>query len=419
MLGRQGNKALEYDVAVVGGGMVGICVSQLLSQSLPSLRLAIIDSQSLEPTQKPRNYQADVRTTAVSSQSVKILSTMGGWNELVQHSTPIAQVHVSDRGHIGSSSFSKEENDGKYLGYVLENRWVNDQLLSLISKNEAIDRLGDITVQSAQINAKGALLTVLQNGDEGPLSLSCKLLVIADGAQSRIRDQLGISCDTHDYRQSAVIANVEYERHHGGVAFERFTDEGPLALLPLGESENASLSSLVWTIPEQQIDSVMNWSDQQFLSALQARFGFRLGHFVKVSQRYSFPLKRVVAREQVRSSVVVMGNAAHFLHPVAGQGFNLALRDSAMLSRVLSEAFSEGRSIGEYKTLAKYARAQAKDQMITTHLSHQLNRSFADKRISTQAWRNISLLGLNMFLPLKKNFFGQMMGHGDLVRHLG
>jgi ubiquinone biosynthesis UbiH/UbiF/VisC/COQ6 family hydroxylase len=242
--------------------------------------------------------------------------------------------------------------------------------------------------------------------------LNCKLAVIADGGDSPMRRALGIEARVGDYAQTAIIANVAFSQAHQGVAYERFTVEGPLALLPLGEKPEARTAALVWTLPEPRAIQVQALPEREFLAELQASFGHRLGRFERVSQRYAYPLRLIEACEQVRSHLVLVGNAAHFLHPVAGQGFNLALRDCGALAEALVMAERRGQPLGELGVLQGYQRQQAQDQALTTAFSDRLVRVFSSDYLPHAALRHLGLLGLELVPALKQGFATTAMGRG-------
>ncbi len=387
---------------------MGLSLAQLLSQAFPARHITLIDRFSLEAPESLYQPSFDYRSTAISRDSADIFERLGVWSSLNEHATAIRRVHVSDRGHAGKTSYSERDNNGCALGYVVDNAWLGRVLAEQVLNLPNVRRIAPAVVNSLRVGVDGAHLEISENNHN--YQLRCQLAIVADGADSAIRQGLGIMTEVHDYHQSAVIANVAFEKPHQGVAYERFTEDGPVALLPHGECDSANTSSLVWTTPEAKVDEVLQWPEEVFLSALQKAFGYRLGKFTKVGARLHYPLKRVVAKEQARSSIVLMGNAAHALHPVAGQGFNLALRDAECLTSTLVKASERGESLGALSVLNTYVTQQQKDQWLTTNLSHGFNRIFADARLPVQGLRNAALIALNLGAPIKKSFFDQMMG---------
>lgn len=406
------------DVAIVGGGMVGLSLALLIAHKTPSIRVTVVEAHSLMPSLSMYQPSYDDRSTAVSSNSATIFQQLGLWHDIAQHITPISCVHVTDRGHLGSTSYAEQDNAKQALGFVVNNRWLGQCLAKKITQMDNVNVIAPAKASDIKFYAGGAsvVLEGTLDGDEKCSGkLDCELLVVADGAQSTLRQKMGIATATDDYHQVALIANVEFENSHQGVAYERFTRTGPLALLPIGEQAKASKSALVWTTPKDAINDVMAWDDDTFLSNLQKAFGYRLGHFLKVGARHHYPLKCIIAKEQVRSSMVLMGNAAHYLHPVAGQGFNLALRDCLHLSRQLDKQYQRSENLGKLSGLQEYIEAQQSDQWLTVNMSHSFNTLFSNDRLPAQAGRNLGLLCLGLFQPAKDMFFNRMMGKGARI----
>ena len=301
------------------------------------------------------------------------------------------------------------------LGCVVPNAWIGRVLISQIQSLASVAVLAPATVSRLRPVVGGAELEVETEGKTQ--TLRTQLAIIADGAQSPLRQSLGIDNQVQDYQQSAIIANIGLEDAHQGIAYERFTDEGPMAMLPLGGSKDGKLSALVWTQPSAQAEEVLALSDEDFLQRLQQRFGHRLGRFVSLGKRDSYSLSLSVASEQIRSSIVVMGNAAHFLHPVAGQGFNLALRDCAALAAVLTEAREQ--PLGSLKILNRYLQQQQLDQQATIHFSDQLTKLFSTDSLPQAALRALGFIGLECMPPAKYWLTQQTMGSAGRSVKLG
>tara|TARA_B100000902_G_C27017501_1_gene767942 strand:- start:48 stop:782 length:735 start_codon:yes stop_codon:yes gene_type:complete len=226
-------------------------------------------------------------------------------------------------------------------------------------------------------------------------------VVVADGAESKTARKLGIQTKSTDYKQHAIIANIRLQKSHSGIAYERFTDQGPMALLPLPDSGGEHRGALVWVLPQDSAEDVMQITDDTFLEKLQSRFGYRAGHFERVGKRSSYPLTLRLSNEQVRRNIIIMGNAAHSLHPVAGQGFNLSLRDASSLSKTLEGALIKGQSIGSLDVLERYAESQHLDQRNTIFFSDNLTKFFSGSSATVAAMRNFGLLGFDLFPPLR------------------
>ncbi len=396
------------DIVIVGGGMVGATLAALLAHLRDDWRIVLVEAFNL-PVEGAPPFQPsyDDRSTALAYGSVQLLKQIGIWDSLAQYATPIRQVHVSDRGHFGGSVIDADDLQLDAVGQVVANAHLGRTLFHHISQCDSISILAPASVEQVKPLAQGVQLTI--NSGSETSKIQSKLAVIADGAESSLRASLGIDVDIETYRQSAVIANVTLEQSHNNIAYERFTDYGPMALLPL-DGQGGCQSALVWTQPEEQVEAIMTLSDQAFLDELQLRFGFRLGHFTRVGKRDCYPLQLMVAKEQVRSSIVVMGNAAHFLHPVAGQGFNLAIRDCAALAAELNRAQQHNEAIGSLAVLQGYEQQQKNDQLATIQFSDKLTRLFSTTQLPAAALRAFGLFGLETLPGAKQLFASQTMG---------
>lgn len=402
-------QTIECDIAIIGGGMVGTSLASLLAASQPQLRIALLEAQPFAQADELHFQPSfDARSTALSYGTAKVLRELGVWQHLQQHLTPIAQVHVSDRGHFLGGVIDAAENNLDAVGYVVENAWLGKVLLAQVQAQNNIQCFAPATVTGLAPQQAGALLSVTTS--EQRFYLKTALAVIADGGDSPLRHALGINTQTRAYGQTAIITNVEFSEPHQGVAYERFTADGPIALLPLGESKQAQQAALVWTLPAAQADAMLALNDADFLAQLQQRFGFRVGHFTRVAKRYSYPLQLVLAEEQIRSHLVLLGNAAHFLHPVAGQGFNLALRDCVCLVETLREAIAQQKNPGDLAVLQHYLQKQTLDQQITVEFSDKLVRLFSSEYLPFVALRHLGLLSLESIPLIKQQFIAQTMG---------
>ena len=405
----------HYDIVIVGGGMVGISLALLLRAQQP-WNILLIEAQELASSDGPVSgaYSSsfDARSTALSWSSKNIYQSIGLWPQLKKHLSAIAQIHVSDRGHVGMTRIDAGDANVDALGYVVENQWLGSVLLNQRTKTD-IQLLGSCKLETIEPLASGMRLQ-LQQADKDLQTIETKLLVIADGAGSTTAQQLGIQSQSTPYDQTGIIANVSLEKPHGGVAYERFTDQGPMALLPLADFKGRPRSALVWTQPRAMAETLMAADEQAFLEQLQLRFGYRLGHFKQLGKRVAYPLALTTATEQVRRHLVVMGNAAHSLHPVAGQGFNLSLRDAAALANSLAEA---GDRIGDLAVLQNYQQQQAIDQRNTVLFSDSLPKLFGLSSSIVALGRNSGLLAMDL-IPSLRNSFAQF-GMGMATREPG
>ncbi len=397
-------------VVIAGGGMVGVSLALALERQAPSLDVTLVESFPLEPPEAgfEDSYTPsfDARSTALSYGSSLLYSGWGLWDGIAAQVRLIDTIHVSEQGRFGSTLMRAADYHWPALGYVVENAWLGNSLLRALLDG-SVRTVSPARVERAESRDDGASL-VLEGGDR----LEADLLVVADGANSSLRTSLGIGHREHRYAQQAIIANIGHRLDHEGRAFERFTPRGPLAMLPLPREPGASRarSALVWTLPQADAEALLDSSDGDFLARLQKEFGYRLGRLEQLGKRHSYPLALVEAEEQVRSGVVVMGNAAHALHPVAGQGFNLALRDVARLASCLAQAVECGTSPGDLEVLLGYRDAQATDQAQTTAFSDRLPDLFMQEDLAVSALRDLGLFALDLAPGLKREFVRRTAG---------
>ncbi len=413
------NSCSKQRIVIVGGGMVGISLALMLSKTLASsiqqgdISIVLVEQFPLNNKASMGQPSFDDRSTALSSGTSTILCGIDCWSELKAAASPIKRIHISDKGHFNGAQLQASDYQLDALGYVLENKRLGSVLMAQLQQ-EKINCIAPAQVTRCVARKAGYQLTVsLAEADS--LDLHADLLVLADGADSPLRNQLGIDTEMIDYQQSALIANVALDSSHDGIAYERFTDEGPIALLPLTSSQSLSSqeqhrAALVWTIPQNQLDHIASLDSDQLLNHLQKRLGFRAGKINTIGQKQLYPLQLVKAKEQIRSHLVVMGNAAHFLHPVAGQGFNLAIRDCWSLARHVAAAAEKGMPIGTYTSLKNYIEQQHIDQAFTIGITDSLVTLFSSAHLSKSVVRQLGLLGLNTMPKFKKIFAGQMMG---------
>ena len=392
---------IDTDIAIIGGGMVGITAALLLAARLPGARIQLLERFALHAA-APYQPSFDQRATAIAAGSFEALAALDLQTALAPVSGAIRQVQVSDRGHWGHATIHASEQGLPALGWVVPNAALGQQLLQRLTDTPAIHTAAPVVVQQLRAVSGGYQL-ITDSGE-----MRARLVIMADGADAgSLKSQLGIAQSRTDYQQTAVIANVATSLPHQGRAFERFTDWGPMALLPLAAPDQCAL---VWTLNAEQ-RGLADASDADFLAQLQQRFGDRLGHFTRVGVRDCYSLALVEAREQVRSHLVLLGNAAHFLHPVAGQGFNLSVRDIAALANVLADAHSRGEALGTLDQLSRYQQLRARDQWLTTQYSHQLVHWFSSADWLQILPRQLGLMALQALPGVKHWLAQQSLGH--------
>jgi 2-octaprenyl-6-methoxyphenol hydroxylase len=381
------------DVAIAGGGMVGLSLAAALAE-LP-LEVAVIEPVAPDADAQP---SFDSRTTALSNSSRRVLEGIGAWAAVAAGATPIRRIHVSERGSFGTAILTAEEQGVASLGHTVENRQLGRSLRARVA---AQPRIG---LRHARVSAVTPGADALRLETDGGQSLHARLVVAADGAQSAVRAALGIGAVVSDYAQHAVIAHVDTTRFHDHTAYERFTSEGPIAVLPIGEGRSA----VVWTLAPDAARRALAIDDAMFLSELQAAFGFRLGRFTRVGRRQSYPLALTRAERLTAPRAVILGNAAQSLHPVAGQGFNLALRDVALLAELLADA--SGADPGDPALLGRYAEERAPDRVAVIRFTDALVRGFGLPLGPARRARGRGLVLFDLLQPVKHEFARRTMG---------
>lgn len=405
---------MHYDVVIAGGGMVGAALACALS-TVPELSVLILDSAigvKEVSTKEHRSeyeyrYQYDARSITLARGTAEVFHQIGIWSKLREFASPIQEIIVSEKGHFGQSRINAREEKVPALGYVVENHWLMQVFYEFLKESPNISIEAPAVIQSAKANTSGYQVEAFHQQEQTLKQYQASLLVVADGANSEIRDQLGISVERFDYRQSAIVANLTPEKSHEWRAYERFTPSGPLALLPLINNRCAA----VWTMTTgKRTDELAGDNDRYFLEALESEFGRRLGTFTKIGQRVVYPLQKIVANEQVRPNLVVLGNAAHTLHPVAGQGFNLSVRDVVALTVHARNQRARCACIGDLGGLLDYQNQRLADQSKITQFSDKLLRLFMMKNLTVGLARNIGLVTFDLWPGAKKMLAKHAMG---------
>ena len=403
---------MTYDVAIVGGGMVGATLAVALAPL--NLRVALIEAIPHNAAAQP---SFDERTTALSNGSRRILEAIGVWSALDAAATPIAKIHVSDQGRFGFARIDAKEQGLKAMGYVVANRALGSALWSRLSSQET-KVFCPAVLSGLTANDEAVKIEFAESGAK--IAIDAKLIVAADGTQSVVRSAFGVAAEVRDYGQTAVITTVLPQRFHDNVAYERFTPEGPLALLPL----DGGRCTLVLTLAKDAAESALAWSDQEFLAEVQRRFGFRLGRFLKVGRRVPYPLSLTQSERTSAPRCVIIGNAAQGLHPVAGMGFNLGLRDVASLAELIAEnarGAADARKHadpGNAQLLHEYDAWRRADRGGVIAFTDGLVRMFSNPSSVVARVRNLGLLAFDLLPPAKSALSRLSTGGGGRVPKL-
>jgi len=409
-------KHAQYDVVIIGGGMVGLSLAYALQNLLHKKNLQktssilLLESQPLK-TDEVRQPGFDVRSTVLSFGTMEYLKSLGLWDAIKPKAEAIKTIHVSDQKRFGHVHINAEEADVDALGEVVENQALGLVLNKAVIETKGIEICSPVQVNLISHQQDSALLEC--QSDKATFNVNASLVVLADGGRSGLSEKLGIYRKQENYNQVAVIANVAFSKNHHNVAYERFTPNGPLALLPLTKFEDKNRAALVWTQRAENYKEILELSDEDFLVRLQQEFGQRLGTFFKVGERAAFPLSLQEAQEQIRHNLVLLGNAAHALHPVAGQGFNLAFRDAMRLAENIAESIASGENPGSYNRLEEYLIATKLDQQLTIGFSDYLTKFFSSNQKALIWFRKFGLLSIELLLPLKQMLARQAMGVAD------
>ncbi|PPK53641.1 2-octaprenyl-6-methoxyphenyl hydroxylase [Marinobacter persicus] len=403
---------LDTDLIIAGGGLAGATLALAMARVVPELRVTVVETVPLAPDALPEDYQPsyDARSTALAWGSRLIFEELGLWSAVSEHATPIRHIHVSDRGHFGATRLHAQDHGQEALGYVVDNRWMGLCLMRALL-DTGVEWQAPAEVTGMTPTEQGVCVNVLKDGE--PLTLTGQCLVVADGGRSGLREKLGFQARTEDYGQNALIANVSTGESHQFVAYERFTDTGPMALLPHGSPKQpGNQSALVWTLSDTALHDILSLSDEQKCRKLQERFGWRLGAFTRIGECYHYPLKLSTVDEAVRPGVALVGNAAHALHPVAGQGFNLALRGLVTLVEQFRQGVDRGVAIGNLSVLGEYQRLHRQDWRQTVQFSDSLIRLFGQPLAPVTLARDAGLMGLDLVPGAKRWFARKAMGTG-------
>lgn len=395
---------MDYDVVIIGGAMAGATLALALSaKTQGQMRIAIVEKQA------PQQHQQsgfDARCIALSDGSCQRLNRIQLpdkqrlWQKIQGIATPIKQIHVSDKGHSGIVEFSAHEFELEALGAVVELQQMGQCLLQAMQQYPHLDYLAPQQVE--QIEYLPSAVKIRLKNDR---TLRAKLLVGADGSRSQVASAASIEQQLQrEYGQTAIITNVQVQQPHQYRAFERFTDEGPLALLPMA----GNLMSLVWCVKQPQ--ALMSLDENAFLQQLQQRFGWRLGKLQQCGKRFAYPLNLYRAAQHIQPRTALVGNAAQTLHPVAGQGFNLGIRDLMALADVVADNFAAQQDIGDYALLQRYEEIRQADQQHIIQLTDSLVSVFANNLLPLQLARNLGLMALSQCRLAKQHFAKATLG---------
>lgn len=420
-LSNVGKKAAitEQQVLIAGGGHVGLSFALLLAHhGIASTLLEKMSYPKISPNDdSTRSHYLDSRNTALSRRTVQIYQEIGLWDELQSHACRIDAVQISEQGSFGRAQLNKAEEQVDSFGQVMENAWLGRKLLLAAQQEPLITLIDNANVIDVQ-QTDGVTLSFSYYGEEEhEQQLQASVLVACDGRDSTVRQLLDIGTTTYDYHQTAIVGVVETDKPHEHIAIERFSPAGPLAVLPLTDPEgdgnndyqNGYRRSVVWVCPTGEENKYLD-DDAHFLATLQQAFGQRAGKFVAAGRRGAYPLTRVLADKQADGRCVIMGNAAHTLHPVAGQGFNLCMRDAHVLAQMMSAQVLKGADIGDPQLLKRYEKSRLSDQKRVIRFCDAVVHGFTHPNPAVKLARNVALVAFDKLPNIKPLVANYAMG---------
>jgi 2-octaprenyl-3-methyl-6-methoxy-1,4-benzoquinol hydroxylase/2-octaprenylphenol hydroxylase len=385
------NRRGVHDVAVVGAGMVGAALALRLAES--GFDVALIEAR--EPPPWRAEDDVDLRVVALAPSSVAFLDRVGAWKNIAaSRAYAYTHMHVWDAAAPGALNFDAREQGESALGYIVENRLIQSALWNSLKQAHIALRV-PANVVSTDVDADRRVLAL----DDGT-SLSAKLVIAADGAESALRKMAGIETTERGYAQRAIVAHVKTDRPHESTAWQRFLPHATLAFLPLGDGR----SSIVWSAPVDEVERLLALDDAAFCRELGAAFDFRLGNITATTKRVAIPLRLLLAKRYVAPRLALAGDAAHVVHPLAGQGVNLGLRDAAELADALIDARESKRDFAAEIVLRRYERRRRSDDSLSAYAFDAIQRVFGSERLPLAAARGAVLSIVDRLPPLKKLF---------------
>jgi len=397
---------MHADLIIVGAGMVGSTLALALKDS--GLNILLVDGSPLSVAPFSPEQAFEPRVSALSLASQRILERVGAWPGIVQRrASPYRDMHVWDGSGTGKIEFSASSVHADVLGHIVENRIVQDALLEQLHESE-IDLLAHAKVEQLRRSGDGWLLQ-LENGSE----LRSRLIIAADGANSAVRRLAGCATREWDYLHHAIVTSVRCEKPHQETAWQRFTDDGPLALLPLKHSDRKNWCSIVWSVPEEQTQQIMALDDVEFCQALGQACEQRLGTIEHADPRYSIPLRQRHAKRYVEPGLALIGDAAHSIHPLAGQGVNLGFLDAAVLAEELLHAIQRGEDVASERVLSRFERRRMPHNLAMMVAMEGFQHLFQADALAARWLRNNGLKMVDSLSEAKAVFIRQALGLGS------
>ncbi len=410
------SKSRHYDIVIAGGGLCGASLACALINS--GKRVLVVESVSFD-SDSQTTY--DERTVALTFSSRNVFSALGLWEQMKQNGVqPIHDLHISNQGRFGQTHLSCLDSGTEALGYVILVRNIGSVLWEVLGQSEMIELLCPASVVNARTDQVHCQIEVAQGSKT--MSVTAQLLVVADGGRSGLAEKLGYFVNVKPYNQSAILCMIRTDQPHQGRAYERFLEDGPVALLPhrIGHEVNQAIAearhfALVWTTDNAKVEQRLALKDKEFVDLLQSTFGDRAGSFSDASPRKSYPLSRFRVHYPALKQSVLLGNAAHTVHPVAGQGFNLGLRDVACLAQLIVES---DLGLGSTEMAREYVRLRRRDAWAVESFTHTLIQAFSNSMPPISWARNAGLLAIEHCPPAKRILLERTMGLNAIPQKL-
>jgi 2-octaprenylphenol hydroxylase len=400
---------MQADLIIVGAGMVGSTLALALQDA--GLTIKLIDSGPLDVQPFALTDPFEPRVSALSAASQRIFERVGAWPGITnRRASPYTDMHVWDGSGTGQIHFSAASVHAEVLGHIVENRVVQDALLDALRGGGSVELMAGARVEQLQQNEHGWSL-VLADGQR----VSAGLVVAADGANSAVRRLAGCETREWDYLHHAIVTSVRCAEPNQQTAWQRFTDDGPLAFLPLQRAGDPHWCSIVWSVTEQEAQRLMALDDEAFRHALGRAFEYRLGEVLEADPRLCIPLRQRHAKRYVQPGLALIGDAAHTIHPLAGQGVNLGLLDAAVLAEVLLAAIARGAQLGDPRVLGRFERRRMPHNLTMMAAMEGFERLFQADALPLRWLRNVGLKGIQALPEAKALFVRQALGlSGDL-----
>jgi len=398
----------EFDVAIIGAGIAGSALATALGGN--GLSIALVESRPLTRPQLPAALDErhfDARVSALTPRSREMLRDLGAWQAIADYRhCPYGHMTVWDAEGTGEIEFDCAEVNAPALGYIVENRAIVAALLDKIAAAADITTISPARLEACSALSSSRMGVVLEGGD----SLQAALVVAADGAESKVREMMGFHTREWDYHHRAIVATVRVEQPHRETAWQRFLPTGPLAFLPLPGSPGQHYCSIVWSLREELVDPLLALGDDAFCAELTQAFEGRLGKVLASSPRFAFPLRQRHAVDYVQSGVALVADAAHTIHPLAGQGINLGLQDVAVLADEILSGQVRGTAPGQLELLRRYQRRRKGENLLMMTAMEGFKRLFEQQSLPLRWLRNAGMRGVGQLGPLKQQLIRRAMG---------